>query len=215
MDLPNPHLRTPPATFGAEAPGADLAVILVHGRGQSPQWMREHVVERFGGRRIAWHAPAADEGSWYPERFIAPVEHNEPRLGQALDAVSRLSEALRRQGFSYSRQVLMGFSQGACLCSEFVWRHPRPYRALVAFTGGLIGEPHAPRALVPLPGLQVLLSTWDADPHVPLESVLSTAEWFRKAGASVRVNTGPAQAHGIRDDEIEQARALLGQAGEE
>ncbi|MCA0242852.1 MAG: dienelactone hydrolase family protein [Proteobacteria bacterium] len=214
--LHHPHRAAPPAVYGAPAASAALAVILVHGRGQSPDWMREQVVERFGDARLSWHAPAADGASWYPQRFIAPAEHNEPRLGQALEALARLSQALQDQGIPTSRQVLMGFSQGACLASEFAWRSAQRYHALVAFTGGLIGEPGAPRvppaSAAALAGLPVLLSTWDADPHVPLASVQESAEWFRQAGAEVRLHVGAAEAHGIRDDEIAQARALLAAA---
>lgn len=212
MNARNPHLGTPVAVFGSAAERADIAVILVHGRGQSPDWMRQHVVDRLADLPVAWHAPAADGSTWYPERFMVPVERNEPRLGQALAALDHLSNALRRQGFPTSRQVLVGFSQGACLCSEFVWRSPHRYRGLVAFTGGLIGEPGAPRPLASLSDLPVLLSTWDADPHVPLENVKETAEWFRQAGAQVRLHVGTGSEHGIRDDEIDAARALLASA---
>ncbi|MBS0445209.1 MAG: dienelactone hydrolase family protein [Proteobacteria bacterium] len=209
MEASNPHLGTATAVFGPAAKRAKLAVILVHGRGQSPAWMRQQVVDRLDDLPVTWHAPAAEGASWYPERFIVPVERNEPRLSQALAALAHLSDGLRRHGFPTSRQVLMGFSQGACLCSEFVWRSPHRYRGLVAFTGGLIGAPGAERPLASLPNLPVLLSTWDADPHVPLESVQETAEWFRKAGAQVRLHAGAGTEHGIRDDEIAQARALL------
>lgn len=135
----NPHLSIPPREYGCAAGDATLAVILVHGRGQSPEWMHDAVVRRLARSDIAWHAPAAAEASWYPERFVAPLEANEPNLTHALDALDAVSDGLRAQGIPYASQVLMGFSQGACLCSEFVWRRRRRYRALVAFTGGLIG----------------------------------------------------------------------------
>lgn len=211
MTTANPHLDAALLSFGAPVREARLAVILVHGRAQSPVWMQEQVVQRFGRPDLAWVAPAAAQGSWYPARFIEPLQANEPRLSQALERIEQLSEALHMQGLPCGRQVLMGFSQGACLVSEFAWRSRRPYRALVAFTGGLIGPPGAPRAAAGggLDGLPVLLSTWEADPHVPVDSVRETARHFESAGARVRLEVGPGTEHGIRDAEIASARALL------
>ncbi|HKT98806.1 MAG TPA: dienelactone hydrolase family protein [Paraburkholderia sp.] len=207
----NPHLRIEPQVFGCASRDASLAVILVHGRGQSPAWMHDAVVRRFGRDDLVWHAPAAAGQTWYPERFIAPLEANEPRLTQALDTLEALSASLCEQGFPYEAQVLMGFSQGACLCSEFVWRSKRRYRALVAFTGGLIGPPGMSRDAVrgSLQGMPVLLSTWDEDPHVPADSVRESAQRFREAGAHVSLKIEAGVEHGIRDAEIGYAHALL------
>ncbi|MGH8784991.1 MAG: alpha/beta hydrolase [Cupriavidus necator] len=211
MSPANPHLHAPMGVFGASARDASLAVILVHGRGQSPALMRELVVDRFDRPDLAWFAPAADANTWYPERFIAPLEANEPRLLQALERLARLSDDLRVWGLPPSKQVLVGFSQGACLCSEFAWRSPNRYAALVAFTGALIGPPGTPRKSPrpALAGLPVLLSTWRDDPHVPADSVRESAELFRAAGAQVRLEIGPGVEHGIRAEEIDFARALL------
>lgn len=211
MVISNPHLDAPLASYGAPVREARLAVILVHGRAQSPDWMQEQVVQRFGRPDVAWVAPAAAEGSWYPARFIEPLQSNEPRLSQALERIEQVSDSLRLQGLPCGRQVLMGFSQGACLVSEFAWRSCDRYRALVAFTGGLIGPPGAARLATGggLDGLPVLLSSWDADPFVPVDSVRETARHFQAAGAQVQLDIGPGTEHGIRDAEISSARALL------
>ncbi|WP_433704874.1 alpha/beta hydrolase [Paraburkholderia sacchari] len=211
MSNANPHLAQPPRVYGCAPRDAALAVILVHGRGQSPEWMHDAVVRRFGRDDLVWHAPAAAGQSWYPRRFIAPLEENEPHLTHALAGLDALSGALCEQGFPYESQVLVGFSQGACLCSEFVWRAGRRYRALVAFTGGLIGPPGMHRETVPgtLEGMPVLFSTWDDDPHVPAQSVRESAQRFAEAGACVTLKIEAGVEHGIRDAEIEYACALL------
>lgn len=211
MALPNPHLDPPVRIFGAAPREARLAVILVHGRDQSAELMQQMIVERFGRMDLTWFAPTADSGSWYPQRFIAPLEDNEPRLSQALERLERLSATLVEQGFPYTSQVLMGFSQGGCLCCEFVWRSAHRYRALVSFTGGLIGPPGMSRdtARAPLRKLPVLLSSWDDDPYVPPQSVQESAALFRAAGAEVHLHIEPAVEHGIRDTEIGYARNLL------
>ncbi|TAL98473.1 MAG: phospholipase [Paraburkholderia sp.] len=211
MSTLNPHLQTPLSVFGTPARDAALAVILVHGRGQSPGWMHEQVVRRFARPGIAWHAPAAADGSWYPQRFIEPLDANEPRLSQALARLEAVSGALCEEGIPYEAQVLMGFSQGACLCSEFVWRMRRRYRALVAFTGGLIGPPgmHRDVGHGALRHMPVLLSTWDDDPYVPAGSVRESAALFDKAGAAVTLKIEGATEHGIRNAEIGYAREML------
>ncbi|WP_449433535.1 alpha/beta hydrolase [Pseudomonas putida] len=211
MTLSNPHLQSPVRLFGAAPHEARLAVILVHGRGQSAALMQQMVVERFGRTDLAWFAPTADGDSWYPERFIAPLAANEPALSQALASLEQLSAALVEQGFPYSSQVLLGFSQGGCLCCEFAWRSSNRYRAVVSFTGGLIGPPGMPRdtARPALRNLPVLLSSWDEDPYVPPQSVQESAALFRAAGAEVHLHLEPAVEHGIRDNEIGYARSLL------
>ncbi|MDN7452552.1 alpha/beta hydrolase [Burkholderia cenocepacia] len=210
--MTNAHLEQPVADYGAPIDHADTAVILVHGRGQSPDWMHDHVVHRFGRPDLAWLAPSADGTSWYPERYLVPVELNEPRLSDALACLEALSERLRLQGIRYASQVLMGFSQGACLCSEFVWRSGRPYCALVSFTGALIGPPDLQRApgARDFSGMPVLFSTWEHDPHVPVDDVRRSAALFAAAGASVALHVDPATGHGIRDAEIEYAKRVLG-----
>ena len=211
MSQLNPHLRKPVSVFGALPRDAAMAAILVHGRGQSPALMKEMVVDRCGRSDIAWFAPAAADSSWYPERFIEPLSRNEPRLSQALGRLEALSHELLVLGFPYEYQVLVGFSQGACLCSEFVWRQDRRYGALVAFTGGLIGPPGMLRQNIPkhLRNMPVLLSTCAADPHVPLDSVQESARLFRTAGADVRLVVEPGCEHAIRDTELAFANIAL------
>lgn len=207
----NPHLEKPPQRFGTPPKDAASAVILVHGRGQTPEIMFDLVVGRFPENLLAWLAPSAKNDSWYPERFIAPVHANEPWLGRALGCLATLSDDLANAGVPYESQILMGFSQGACLCCEYVWRSSRRYRALVAFTGGLIG-PDGMRRDSPsrqLAGLPVLLSSWTHDPWVPVERVRESAECFRAAGANVQLNLVEAGEHGILDSEIAAAHALL------
>jgi len=209
--MTNPHLTFPSVEYGVPVESATLAVILVHGRGQSPDWMYENVVRRLEWKNVAWKAPVAADASWYPERFIAPVELNEPRLSFALASVEAASDQLKRQGVPYDSQILMGFSQGACLCSEFVWRAQRRYRALVSFTGALIGPPgmtREPHAFC-FDGMPTLFSTWNEDPYVPADDVRKSAELFKKAGAAVALHVDPGTEHGVRDTEIEYAHRLI------
>lgn len=128
------------------------------------------------------------------------------RIGR-LDAV--LHE-LGVAGFPTEAVILAGFSQGACLATEFVARHPARYRALFAFTGGLIGPP-----LMEFPhegdldGTPIYLSAGDTDPHVPWRRMEATREVLERMGAHVRLRRWPGRPHTVLREEIDEARRLL------
>ncbi len=97
--------------------------------------------DEFERPELAYFAPQAAGNSWYPYSFLAPIEQNEPALTSALHRVEELVADISRAGMGRERIVIAGFSQGACLASEFVARHAARYGALIAFSGGLIGPP--------------------------------------------------------------------------
>jgi phospholipase/carboxylesterase len=130
-----------------------------------------------------------------------------------LDRVEALLRALAKEGVPSSRQVLMGFSQGACLASELLWRRAPALRAFVAFTGGVIGPPDMtmpppadPLALARLPAL---FATSDEDPFVPLWRVQQTAQAFEAAGARVQLLRQEGARHEIAAPHLAAARTLL------
>ena len=86
-------------------------------------------------------APQAANQTWYPYRFLEPMARNEPWLSSALQRVGDLVQQVEGAGISAERIVLGGFSQGACLASEFAARNARRYGGLLVFSGGLIGPP--------------------------------------------------------------------------
>jgi predicted esterase len=79
--------------------------------------------------------------TWYPNSFLAPIERKEPWLSSALELVASITEKLANEGVPHTKVGILGFSQGACVATEFVARNPIRYAGLVAFTGGLIGPP--------------------------------------------------------------------------
>ena len=106
--------------------------------------------------------------------------------------------------------VLAGFSQGACLTSEFVGRNSRRYGAALVFTGALIGPPDEPILLSgDLKRTPVLLSSGDPDPHVPWARVDQTAELLRGIGGDVLLRRYPGRPHTISAEELAVARAML------
>ena len=98
------------ARWGRRSRGRGASRVVVHGRDQDPAYMLEHLVAP--ARQlpdVAYVLPAAAGGSWYPGRFNEPRAANEPRLGQALEALEARSRARRRAaGAARARRLLPG-----------------------------------------------------------------------------------------------------------
>lgn len=195
--------------WGAGRDAAEVAVLAVHGRGGSPDSMRE-VSDRFGPTPARFFAPEAPGSTWYPQPFLQSLEANEPALSHSLRTVDECLETLADAGFGPERVVLWGFSQGACLVSHRVLTAPRGYRGLIAFTGGYIGpdELAAPGA-APLSGMPALLRSISEDPWVPSHRVEDTAAALRAAGAAVDLRIAPGDQHIITDEACEAATKFL------
>jgi predicted esterase len=205
----HPHAGQPVLRSGPSPKDARLAVILLHGRGASAEDILG-LADQFSATDLAYLAPQAAGSTWYPYSFLAPIQQNEPWLGSALQVIAGLLEELHGQGVSPERVALMGFSQGACLATEFAARHARRYAAVAGFSGGLIGPPGTPRNYAGgFAGTPVFIGCSDSDPHIPLERVRESAVVFRGMAASVDERIYPRMAHTINADEIAAVDALL------
>jgi len=69
--------------LGAPIASARFAVILLHGRGSSPEDIAG-LADPIGREDVAYVVPAATNGTWYPQRFLVPTAENEPWLSGAL-----------------------------------------------------------------------------------------------------------------------------------
>lgn len=194
---------------GAARENARLAAILIHGRGRPPEEMAG-IGETLNVGGVRFYCPEASGHSWYPGRFLEPVENNQPALDEALASIGRLIDRLHSEGFADERIVLGGFSQGACLASEVFVRRPAPYAAALLLTGGLIGPPGTdwtpPSAI---PAVPVLLTGGEIDEWVPAWRTRETGEALASFGASVETVIYPDRPHVVSDDEIVRARTLL------
>ncbi|MGQ4556806.1 dienelactone hydrolase family protein [Halobellus sp. GM3] len=209
MSQTDPHGTQPIRTAGASPEDADAAVVLVHGRGARADGMLQFARE-FGREGVRYVAPQAERGTWYPNRFVAPIERNQPHLDSALAHLGRAVDEARSGGLASERIVLVGFSQGACLVSEFVARDPRRYGGLVLLSGGLIGEDGTEfDHQGDVEGMPFFLGVSDDDPHIPMSRAEETVEVFERLGADVRFDRYEGRGHGIFEEEIEYLGALL------
>ena len=208
----DPHRDGSVRRHGAALEEAAGAVILLHGRGATAEDILSLADEMFLPQ-LAYLAPQAAGHSWYPYSFLAPIEQNEPWLSSALRKVESVVRIAQEAGIPADRVAIGGFSQGACLASEFVATHPRRYAGLIALTGGLIGPPGADLTHSgDLAGTPAFLGSGDPDPHVPWKRVEESARLLGEMGAKVTIRRYEGRGHTISPEEIEFAKRLLADA---
>ncbi len=188
---------------------ASAAMILIHGRGASAPDILQLVGE-LQHPDFAYLAPQAANNTWYPYSFLEPMARNQPGLDSGLQVIAGLIAQVEAAGIPAARIVLAGFSQGACLATEFVARNARKYGGLLVFSGGLIGPPGTPRDYEgSLEGTAVFLGCSDVDFHIPIERVEETAVTLTNLGANVNKQIYPNMGHTIIADEIAHARKIV------
>lgn len=208
----DPHREAPVLHRGVALNEAAGAVILLHGRGGSAEDILS-LADAFYLPRLAYLAPEAAEHTWYPYSFLAPIEENEPWLSSALLKVKATVQAAIDAGVPAERIVIGGFSQGACLTTEFVARYPRRYAGVLAFTGGLIGPPDADLVHTgDLAGTPAFFGSGDPEPHVPWARVQKSADVLREMGAKVTVRRYAGRPHTIAPEELDFAKRLIDEA---
>jgi phospholipase/carboxylesterase len=198
-----------PLTAGPDVGEAPAVALLLHGRGGSADDMLA-LARRLALPGMAYLALPAPGGSWYPERFMAPLASNQPHLDQALARIESTVCAIEARGRARARIALVGFSQGACLACSYLFRHPARWGALAALTGGLIGPPETTFSISgTFEGTPALFATSDPDAWVPLARVRQTAELFRAMNAEVDLRVYPGAGHLVTDDAVRATRELL------
>jgi phospholipase/carboxylesterase len=204
------HQGQPLRQQGAPLGQATAAMVLVHGRGASAADILT-LADELPHPSFAYLAPQAAGGTWYPNRFTAPLASNEPWLSSALQVLAETLAMLEQAGISPERTVLLGFSQGACLALEFAARNARRYGGVAGLSGGLIGPDGAPRDYAgSLAGTPVFLGCSDVDFHIPVGRVHETAEVLRRLGAEVDERIYPGMGHTVNQDELDAVRAVMG-----
>lgn len=188
---------------------AKRVLIMTHGRGASAQSIlglsAELDVEDF-----ALAAPQATGNTWYPYSFLAPETQNEPGLSAGLNVLGQLVAQIKAAGFDSRQIYLLGFSQGACLTSEFVARNAQPLGGVFILSGGVIGESiKSERYTGVFAETPIFLGCSDVDAHVPKHRVQDSTQIFRSLGAIVTEQIYPNAPHSIFQDEINHINLIL------
>jgi predicted esterase len=209
MTTSDPHHDAPIYYAGQPLGQSPNAMLMLHGRGSNADNILSLAAEF---QRPGWTyiAPQATGNTWYPFPFLAPIEQNEPYLTSALQLIQSLLLRLADAGILPKQTVLLGFSQGACLATEFAARHAQHYGGVIGLSGGLIGPLGTPRNYPgEFAGTPVFLGCSDRDPHIPLERVHETEAVFTAMGASAVARIYPGMAHTVNADELAYVSDLL------
>ncbi len=122
-EVPGPHRGSVVYASGAPLAGAQAAFVMAHGRGSDAA----DILSLAGALEIqsaAYLAPQAASGAWYPQRFMAPLQMNEPWLSSALAEVNAELLHVASADIPLAHTYLLRFSQGACLMLERAARNP-------------------------------------------------------------------------------------------
>ena len=207
----DPHGEQPLVQAGVPLERARAAFVMVHGRGASAESILTMVPAlSLPSENVAFVAPQASGGTWYPYGFMSPIPQNEPGISSGMRAITRSVDTITAAGVPHERIIMLGFSQGACLASEYVARHARRYGGLAALSGGLIGPDDTPREYTgTLDGTPCFFGCSDVDGHIPATRVRESADVLQRIGGDVTVRLYPGMGHMVNEDEIASVRAML------
>lgn len=204
-----PHDSEPVLSAGRPLGSGRAAMIMVHGRNAGPENILE-LARLVPHPDFSFLAPAAAGGTWYPLSFMAETARNEPGLSSGLAVILELVRSIEARGVPRRRIILLGFSQGACLSSEFAVRNAARFGGVVALSGGLIGPPgtlwNYPGSFE---GTPVFLGCSDVDGHIPKARVDESAAVFSAMGATVTERIYPGMGHQVNEDELEVVREMM------
>lgn len=213
----DPHANQPIERAGADLEDASAAMILVHGRGARAQGMLG-LANEVGRDDVAYFAPQAQRGTWYPNAFLAELEANQPHLDSALSLLDDVVESVTSDdggSVPLERTILLGFSQGGCLATEYAGRNADRYGGVVALSGGLIGPEGTPREYDgSMEGTPVFVGCGDQDQHIPVDRVEETARVFEELEADVEKRIYEGVGHTVLEDELEYVRELVANVAE-
>jgi len=205
----NIHQGQPITTIEPKNGYTSSIVILLHGRGASAEAMIP-IADALSVEGVRFMIPQAGLNRWYPESAFGPLEANEPDLSSAFTRIDSIVESAHKNGFLNEQIFFGGFSQGACLASEYVARNAQKYGGLFVFSGALIG----PRGMTrdydgSFHNMPVFIGGSDVDPWVSHDLMADTAAVFQNMGAEVDFRTYRDMSHTINADEISSVRGML------
>jgi phospholipase/carboxylesterase len=211
--MANPlHQDQPIFTFGEPLETARAVMLMLHGRGASAQDILS-LTQELPREGFCFLAPQAANATWYPLPFMEPMEKNEPWLSSALNLVDAIVQRIRSANLPNEKIFLLGFSQGACLATEYAARHAQKYGGIIGLSGGLIGPDGTPREYQgTFDGTPVFLGCSDVDFHIPKERVMETRDMCERMGANVTMRLYPNMEHTVNEDELEFVGRMMVEA---
>ncbi|MEX1365938.1 MAG: iron-containing alcohol dehydrogenase [Nannocystaceae bacterium] len=207
-----PHGGLEPALGGRSLERARRVVLLVHGEGNTAERMLTTGSRLFEGLdEPAFVAVQAEDRSWFPHRFNAPIRDNEPHLSSGLYQLEAAFERLEALGFRPDKVVLCGELQGACLVLDYIARKGGDFAGVIAFTGALVGPLRSSlHHEGNLRGVPVILGGSELEPWVPRARIEATGEVLASMGAKVGMQWYGATRPEMDLDVLNAVREMFG-----
>lgn len=194
---------------GKKLKDAKRALILLHGRGASPEDILQ-LTNYLNVEDYAVLAPQATNHTWYPYSFLVPESQNEPWLSSAISLLNEIVADINDAGIPNSEIYFAGFSQGACLSLEFITRNAQRWGGAAAFSGGLIGANiNREKYNGDFNDTPIFIGSSNPDPHIPTARVQETTQLLKSMNASVTEKIYPNMGHTISEDEIDKANQII------
>lgn len=141
---------------------------------------------------------------------MASVEENEPWLSSAIKTVKKTVDIVLQSGIAAENIYFLGFSQGACLATEYTTRYAKRYGGIVVFTGGLIGkEIDLDKYNGDFEQTPMFFGTSNPDLHIPVEKVFAFAHIAREMNANVTERVSENRGLNISEDEINIVNKII------
>lgn len=188
---------------------AEKVMILVHGRGGTAEDILG-LSNYLKVQDFALLAPQAERSTWYPYSFMAPPADNEPGLSSGLSLLEEIVSDAIASGCETTDLFFVGFSQGACLTTEFAARNAQSFGGIFALSGGLIGDRlYTENYQGDFAGTPIFLGCSDTDFHIPLQRVHESTRVLADMNAWVTEKIYPNMGHTIIQDEIDRINNII------
>ena len=195
---------------GATPQDASVLCVVVHGRTQSPEIMKDWIVDRLGVQRVAFALPRAAGNTWYHAKAVDPLnETTRAQLKESLAYLGSTIDHLRKEARTKKPLMLIGFSQGACLSMEYAFNGGPWHGALACLTGCRVGTHNDNLPLADLASMPVYVTGSDNDPWIPVSAFAEASHAFGRARARLKTELFPGRDHSISDAEISELTLIL------
>ncbi len=201
---------TEPLLAGVPPAAAQVLCVVLHGRNGSPEIMLDELVRHLSAPAVHFVLPRAPEASWYDAPSCDPLAaKTRDQLRAGIEQIRRDVERAQRNGAPRDRVVVGGFSQGACVTLEYAMVGGRWPGAAFCLTGCRVGCVGDERPASDLSGMPFYLGNGARDPFIRLTEFAETLRDLGAAGARVRNDIFPREAHVMSPAEIATVDAML------
>jgi phospholipase/carboxylesterase len=204
-------------SFGPKSGNAPKQlVVLCHGYGSdgndlidlAPLWARFLPDALF----TSPHAPEPFEAAGFGRQWFSLADRSEPTMEAgvrraAISLNTYLDEKLAELNLPHDAYALMGFSQGAMTVLYTGLRRAVPPRAILAYSGNLLGGRTLGNDLTGKP--PVLLVHGEMDPVVPVGASRKAEQILKQHGVPVEAIYPPGLQHGIEETGLSAGAHLL------